>query len=140
MNTMHKRSRVLMWGSWGKVTLSIDGRRVSRKQRRQIALALLKGMAENVRGLNGRLWHDDGAAPRAGEEWQEMKFGAAPDPSTPEGRFGFEIRWARLERGLSQEELALRAGLSANHLSAIERGKVSPRELTRARIERALKD
>lgn len=42
------------------------------------------------------------------------------------GEFGRALRAARIERGLSQEELAFRAGMSVPYLSNLERGRSSP--------------
>jgi transcriptional regulator with XRE-family HTH domain len=41
-------------------------------------------------------------------------------------RFGQRVRWLRGEHGLTQEQLAERAGISVDFLSLIERGKSSP--------------
>ena len=41
-------------------------------------------------------------------------------------RFGSAIRELRLRQGLSQEELAHRAGLSRNHVGGLERAEISP--------------
>lgn len=41
-------------------------------------------------------------------------------------RFGQRVRWLRSEHGLTQEQLAERAGISVDFLSLIERGKSSP--------------
>ena len=40
--------------------------------------------------------------------------------------FGAHIRTLRLERGLSQEEVAHRAGVHVTYLSGIERGRRNP--------------
>jgi transcriptional regulator with XRE-family HTH domain len=40
-----------------------------------------------------------------------------------EGSFGAQLRKLREEAGLTQEELALRAGLSPTAVSALERGQ-----------------
>ena len=43
--------------------------------------------------------------------------------STPELiQFGFQLRSLRIERGLSQEQLGLIAGLDRTYISGIERG------------------
>jgi transcriptional regulator with XRE-family HTH domain len=42
------------------------------------------------------------------------------------GRFGQYIRTLREERGLTQSELALRAGLAVDSVRRIERGQLSP--------------
>ena len=41
-------------------------------------------------------------------------------------RFGRAVRELRLEKNLSQEELAHRTGLHRNHVGQIERGELSP--------------
>lgn len=41
-------------------------------------------------------------------------------------KFGNRVRLLRNERGLTQEQLAERAGISVDFLSLIERGKNSP--------------
>lgn len=43
----------------------------------------------------------------------------------PEGAFGEVLRERRLEQGLSQEGLALEAGIERNYVSLLERGKNS---------------
>ena len=56
---------------------------------------------------------------------------------TEEAQFGTVLRRQRLSAGLSQEALAERAGLSADALSALERGK---RRAPYAKTLRALVD
>ena len=41
-------------------------------------------------------------------------------------KFGQRVRWLRSEHGLTQEQLAERAGISVDFLSLIERGKSAP--------------
>jgi transcriptional regulator with XRE-family HTH domain len=43
-------------------------------------------------------------------------------PETPEERFGRNLKRLRLAAGLSQEELAARAGLHRTYVSSVERG------------------
>lgn len=45
---------------------------------------------------------------------------------TPETHFGIALREVRLDAGLSQEELAFRAGVHTNYVSLLERGRKSP--------------
>jgi transcriptional regulator with XRE-family HTH domain len=51
---------------------------------------------------------------------------------------GGAVRALRERHGLSQAELAARAGLRRHHLAAIERGEVDPTFLTLVRITRAV--
>lgn len=51
---------------------------------------------------------------------------------------GDRIRARRLERGLTQEQLAEMAEMHNNHISAIERGITNPTFLALLRIARAL--
>lgn len=53
-------------------------------------------------------------------------------------RIGKRIQRCREERGMKQEELAERAGLSSSYMSAIERGVKIPRLETFVRIANAL--
>jgi len=52
--------------------------------------------------------------------------------------FGRTLRRARRERDLSQEALALRAGIGAKHLSELERGNKDPRLATFLSLAAAL--
>ncbi len=49
-----------------------------------------------------------------------------------------QIRFFRFKRGLSQEELAFRAGLHRTYISLVERGKKSPTIDCLTRISAAL--
>ncbi len=53
--------------------------------------------------------------------------------------FGEALRSCRIENGLSQEELAFRAGLHRTYISQLERGMKSPSLETIGRIAKALK-
>lgn len=52
--------------------------------------------------------------------------------------FGARIREVRLQRGLTQEEVAHGAGIHVTYLSGIERGKRNPSLANIRRIARAL--
>jgi ribosome-binding protein aMBF1 (putative translation factor) len=52
--------------------------------------------------------------------------------------FGAAVRRARQERGLSQEELAHRAGIDRSYMSSIERGGQNLGLMSIARIARAM--
>jgi len=52
--------------------------------------------------------------------------------------FGNAVRRARLERGLSQEELAHLAGIDRSYMSSIERGAQNLGLMSIARIARAM--
>src|SRR5438093_12552772 len=58
------------------------------------------------------------------------------DPSPAE--LGRRIRMLRISRGLTLKELEERGGISATHVSEIERGKASPTIGALGRIARAL--
>lgn len=51
---------------------------------------------------------------------------------------GKNVRRMRLARGLTQEELAVDAGIDLTYLGGIERGKRNPSLLVMARIAEAL--
>lgn len=53
--------------------------------------------------------------------------------------FGRRVRELRKERGLSQEELAHRAGMHSTYLGGIERGERNPALLNISKIARALR-
>jgi len=52
---------------------------------------------------------------------------------------GERIRLARAQQQLSQDELALRAGLSRSHISKLEHAQYDPQLVTLYRISQALK-
>ena len=53
-------------------------------------------------------------------------------------RFGKTLRELRNERGLSQDELAARAGLDRNYIGMIERGERNPAIVNVVKIAEAL--
>ena len=53
-------------------------------------------------------------------------------------KIALKIKFERLKKGFSQEELALQAGLSRTSIWKIETGKVSPTVETLAKIAEAL--
>lgn len=53
-------------------------------------------------------------------------------------RFGKTLRELRTERGLSQDELAARAGLDRNYIGMIERGERNPAIVNVVKIAQAL--
>jgi transcriptional regulator with XRE-family HTH domain len=53
-------------------------------------------------------------------------------------RFGRRLRELRRERGLSQEELAFRAGLHRTYVSSVERGERNVALINIERLARAL--
>lgn len=113
------------------------------RERRQLALAISKMASKTFGAFLGPNWitHPDGYwANIERDEGREIPLNRAASFETDEARFGFEIRMRRLKAGLSQRELARRAGLDHSHLSLLERGRCRMRESTFARIHNALKD
>jgi transcriptional regulator with XRE-family HTH domain len=53
-------------------------------------------------------------------------------------RLGKRIRAKRKAKGMKVEELAYRAGISFEHMHALERGEHKPRDYTLRRVARAL--
>ena len=62
-----------------------------------------------------------------------------PDPARPPDPVGTILRTYRLERGLTQEAVAARAGLDRNYVGMIERGERRPTVHTVTNILRVLK-
>jgi transcriptional regulator with XRE-family HTH domain len=56
-----------------------------------------------------------------------------------QAKFGQNIRKARTKAGLTQEQLAERAGLHANFYARVERGEENPSYETIEKIVKALK-
>ena len=59
--------------------------------------------------------------------------------SDPRVRFGQVVRKHRLAAGLSQEDLAARAGIHRNYAGEVERGQRNVALMSMMRIARALK-
>lgn len=57
---------------------------------------------------------------------------------SPQVAFGTAVREIRLEKGLSQESLAERAGLHRTYVGGIERGERNPGLINIVRIAQAL--
>jgi transcriptional regulator with XRE-family HTH domain len=55
------------------------------------------------------------------------------------GRFGKRVRGLRVERGLTQEQLALDIGIDLTYLGGIERGQRNPTLLIIVRIADAFR-
>ena len=53
-------------------------------------------------------------------------------------KFGLNVRRLRLKKGLSQVDLAKRAGLSANYIGTLERGVQNPSLKTLERLAKGL--
>lgn len=56
----------------------------------------------------------------------------------PKQQFGRKLREFRKQQGLSQEELALRAGLHGSDISEMEHGDRNPTLMTMQRLAEAL--
>jgi len=54
-------------------------------------------------------------------------------------KFGQKVGYLRKEMGITQEELAFRAGISPSYMSAIERGITDSTISTAKRLSKALK-
>ena len=53
-------------------------------------------------------------------------------------QLGMRIRYLRKQKGLSQEDLALEAGVNKNYLSDLERGNRNPSLMILEKIAKAL--
>lgn len=62
----------------------------------------------------------------------------AVPPDALQRAFGEALRARRIAQGLSQERVALEAGLSLRHVSELERGRQNPSLATIVAIARAL--
>lgn len=60
------------------------------------------------------------------------------DRAAYQAKFGDQLRLARLERRLTQDQLAERAGLHRTYIGHLERGRCSPTLATLERLARAL--
>ena len=69
---------------------------------------------------------------------QAKKRGAQPKLGEEGALFGARLREMRIERGLTQPDLAGRVGTSASNISDLERGIKVPTLTTIARLARAL--
>jgi DNA-binding XRE family transcriptional regulator len=97
------------------------------QQRRQIGRAISEMVSQTFRILPPRSWitHPGGFERNINRDIRRgLTPRGGPDLDTEAGQAGFEIRIKRLDLGLSQEQLAARAGISRNHLSRIELGRM----------------
>jgi transcriptional regulator with XRE-family HTH domain len=70
--------------------------------------------------------------------WVSLALGGKAAGMEPDSTVGLRLRILRKERGLSQRDLAARAGLSANTISLIEREEISPSVATLQHLAGAL--
>jgi len=75
---------------------------------------------------------------RAGSDRVDAPGGAFQPRDPSPGELGRRIKMLRVERGLTLKDLEERGGISATHVSEIERGKASPTVGALGRIARAL--
>lgn len=68
----------------------------------------------------------------------DVQPGAAEQVDRFQSRIGAALKKLRLERGMSQEELAQKAGLKQSHVSRLEAGVHTPSDLTIQRLANAL--
>jgi len=61
-----------------------------------------------------------------------------PKPKPLLARLGKNVKLARIERDMSQEELALDAGMQRSALSRLERGLIDPKASTIVKLAKAL--
>jgi transcriptional regulator with XRE-family HTH domain len=63
------------------------------------------------------------------------------DPETRRAieRIGLNVKLARVERGLNQEDIALETGMARSHVSQLERGIVAPSVHSILRLSKALR-
>lgn len=85
----------------------------------------------NPSGIEEPVVHSDPSAPEA-----VLRQRALRDPSPVE--LGHRIKMLRVSRGLTLKDLEARGGISATHVSEIERGKASPTVGALGRIAQAL--
>ena len=83
----------------------------------------------------GELLHGVGSNPRRPASEREHRDQVADDPAV---RFGAALRTARGRAGLSQQALALRAGIDRAAISVYERGAREPNLRTILKLARAL--
>lgn len=63
---------------------------------------------------------------------------ASTEPERIQKRFGARVRELRLERGMSQEKLALEAGLDRTYIVSVESGRRNVSLVNIVRIAKAL--
>lgn len=141
MNSPQNRiSHVLISGRHGRITLTLEGSRLTKRMRRQLALVLVQGVHEQLEKVSVPfLEHRDGHWLQWLKEMERgLSFAQAPNLETEMGELGFRIRLARLDLGWTQEELGKRARIPPSTLSRIEHGLRRPRARTLRRITNAL--
>jgi transcriptional regulator with XRE-family HTH domain len=74
----------------------------------------------------------------ANKEWAPAKRKGLPYPMPTKAELGRRLRIARFDRNMTLKEVANRCGMSATHISEVERGKTSPTIGALQRIAKAL--
>jgi DNA-binding XRE family transcriptional regulator len=140
-------TRAFVRGAMTQVRIEIEGKMEPRSQRAVAHSLLLKAM--ELLGYDVTGWKEyplgniyQPGANTWNQEWL-LKSGIplthALRTETAEQKTGYRIRVLRLEIGMSQAELALRAGIDRSHLSEIEHGRCRMRAETQAALFNILK-
>ena len=139
-NTYQAQTTILeLNGPIGSIQMRIRSR-LSPRQRRTVGIAFMRQIRPFLEYFSTQsIYHTDHEITDFNRNDQRgLNLFSSADFSSKNAQCGFEIRMRRLEKGLSQQDLATQSGLSNRHLSKIERGICRPTHRTRMRLDAIL--
>ncbi len=138
---VRRQTRVRIWGGYAEIELTIS-ERLTTRQRRTIATAFFRHLRPWLEWFDRlSVRHEENSSygftrdVQRGQKWLDDE---KPEVPIRKQALGLEIRLRRQEVGLTQAELAQRAGISRKQVMRIERGQVEAHGSTLARLREGL--
>lgn len=136
LRSIMRTTHFTMWIPPAVIRFQISAPSGSMRYRRFIALMVFRALRREFKQyLEAHIRHAEGYYfPHFDDGRRPFKLRQVTDVSTEKGRRGTWIREKRLSMGMTQKQLALRAGLSPTYVSELEHGRHEIRPTTWQKI------